>query len=81
MTAAVSVRHATLTLSKREQWYEDIRPSIGGSDFNPLAASGEDFFCTAALLLQYSRGCFLCNVQCVLSVVTFVCVRCSEKVH
>lgn len=41
MTAAVSVRHATLTLNKREQWYEDIRPSVGGSDFNPLAASGE----------------------------------------
>lgn len=37
---AVSVRHATLTLHKREQWYEDIRPSVGGSDFNPLAASG-----------------------------------------
>lgn len=37
---AVSVRHATLSLGKREQWYEDIRPSVGGSDFNPLAASG-----------------------------------------
>lgn len=43
MTTAVSVRHATLTLNKREQWYEDIRPSVGGSDFNPLAASGEAF--------------------------------------
>lgn len=41
MAAAVSVRHAVLSLHKREQWYEDIRPSVGGSDFNPLAASGK----------------------------------------
>lgn len=37
---AVSVRHAVVSLRKREDWYEDIRPSAGGSDFNPLAASG-----------------------------------------
>lgn len=42
MAAAVSVRHAVLSLHKREQWYEDIRPSLGGSDFNPLAASGKN---------------------------------------
>ncbi|CAM9508972.1 unnamed protein product [Ectocarpus fasciculatus] len=49
---AVSVRHATLTLHKREQWYEDIRPSVGGSDFNPLAASAN--FC--AFVDQHGFG-------------------------
>ncbi|CAM9152559.1 unnamed protein product [Ascophyllum nodosum] len=37
----VSVRHTICSLQKRELWYEDIRASIGGSDFNPLAASAK----------------------------------------
>eukprot|EP00752_Nemacystus_decipiens_P003781 g3481.t1 len=49
---AVSVRHATLSLGKREQWYEDIRPNVGGSDFNPLAASAN--FC--AFVDQHGFG-------------------------
>lgn len=42
---AVSVRHAICNLRKRELWYEDIRASKGGSDFNPLAASGMLLYC------------------------------------
>lgn len=78
MTAAVPVRHATLTLSKREQWYEDIRPSIGGSDFNPLAASGEAFSCTTALFAAFAR---LFYVQRSVLHTSVMDVRCSEKVR
>lgn len=46
------MRHTTLTLDKRGKWYEDIRPSFGGSDFNPLAASAG--FC--AFVDQHGHG-------------------------
>lgn len=53
---AISVRHAVLSLHKREQWYEDIRSSVGGSDFNPLAASGIRNCCSAMLARTYARN-------------------------